>query len=62
MYHKVPLKVEPASTVTKTSYEVTPHDETELEHTTMFYVGSESLGLTNLLITNPLSNVRTIFC
>lgn len=39
-------------------------DGVQLEHTAIFYIGSESLGLTNLLMTNSAQQVRpkTLFC
>ena len=60
MYHKIPLKLEPASTSTvpNTSCKETVRDETELGPNTIFYIGGESLGLANLLITNSSADVR----
>ena len=60
MYHKIPLKIEPASTSTvpNTSCKETVRDETELGPNTIFYIGGESLGLANLLITNSSADVR----
>ena len=38
-----------------------PSSEISLAHTTIFYIGSESVGLTNLLMTNASSKVRLLF-
>ena len=37
-----------------------PSSEISLAHTTIFYIGSESVGLTNLLMTNASSKVRLL--
>ncbi|KAJ3518090.1 hypothetical protein NLJ89_g116 [Agrocybe chaxingu] len=49
LYHAMPTKSDPVPTQ---SHLMPSDDSVALENTAIFYVGSESLGLTNLLITN----------
>jgi diphthamide biosynthesis protein 2 len=47
------------ATVTETTggHQQSTDDNIPLEHTTIFYIGEESLGLTNLLMTNASCDV-----
>ncbi|KAF9530121.1 diphthamide biosynthesis protein [Crepidotus variabilis] len=53
LYYEMPFKAEPTSTSTK----VSSPPSLDANNATIFYVGAESLGLTNLLITNTSSQV-----
>ena len=55
LHHKIPVKAAPHQNIPG-SVEAVPVD-VPLEHTTVFYIGKESLALTNLLMTSSLSNV-----
>ncbi|KDR72825.1 hypothetical protein GALMADRAFT_73379 [Galerina marginata CBS 339.88] len=63
LYDKISTMTYPSSQSTSPAHgkEDLPRQNAEndiaLEHTTIFYVGSESLGLTNLLMTNASCNV-----
>lgn len=71
LYHKIPIKTTPIHTnkhpqpLTQPNSVNPPAPDTDtdatqpisLAHTTIFYIGSESVGLTNLLMTNASSKV-----
>ncbi|KAH9475326.1 2-(3-amino-3-carboxypropyl)histidine synthase subunit 2 [Psilocybe cubensis] len=65
LYHKIPEMTYPSSATSAanpSSHPVNDHDpetDFQLEHTIIFYVGGESLGLSNLLMTNSSCNVYT---
>ena len=55
LHHEIPVKAAPPQNVSGSPAEV-PVDVPP-EHTIVFYIGKESLALTNLLMTSSLSNV-----
>ena len=59
LHHKIPVKAAPLQNVPGSSEEAVPVDVLP-EHTTVFYIGKESLALTNLLMTSSLSNVGIV--
>ena len=75
LYHKIPTTTTPTVTnnLSKSSTQLKsnspapntdaaqPSSEIPLTHNTIFYIGSESVGLTNLLMTNASSKVRLLF-
>jgi diphthamide biosynthesis protein 2 len=56
LHHEIPVKAAPRRNVPGSFVEAVPVDVPP-EHTTVFYIGKESLALTNLLMTSSLSNV-----
>jgi len=56
LHHEIPVKAAPHQNVPGSPAEAVPVDVPP-EHTTVFYIGKESLALTNLLMTSSLSNV-----
>lgn len=70
LYRKIAIKTTPTNTNTHPqpstppdtdANAAQPSSEIALEHTTIFYIGSECVGLTNLLMTNASSKVRFLF-
>ena len=60
LYDKIGTSVRPAEDVTKSTTQ-THSTDVPSEKTAIFYVGGESLGLTNLLMTNAGREVRKAF-
>ena len=56
LHHEIPVKAAPPQNVSGSAVEAVPADVPP-EHTTVFYIGKESLALTNLLMTSSSSNV-----
>ena len=56
VHHEIPVKAAPPRNVSGSAVEAVPADVPP-EHTAVFYIGKESLTLTNFLMTSSLSNV-----